>query len=167
MQPTAAFGTLHPSEEGRREDPRTWGHRSDPRGRLRIRRRERALVSRCPEGRVGTAAPGLPFGARRPARAGRGGTPAAPGRVPDDVVAVAPVELLPVLAWAVHHADARYEVHDLRGHRVVEVVAALMAPVALHPLEPQVAAPGSPGRHVGAPSQPRHSARVLTDTKQR
>ena len=158
MQPTAAFGTLHPSEEGRREDPRTWGHRSDPRGRLRIRRRERALVSRCPEGRVGTAAPGLPFGARRPARA---------GRVPDDVVAVAPVELLPVLARAVHHADARHEVHDLLGRRVVEVVAALMAPVALHPLEPQVAAPGSPGRHVGAPSQPRHSARVLTDTKQR
>lgn len=77
---------------------------------------------------------------------------APPPRVPDDVVAVAPVELLPVLARAVHHADARHEVHDLLGRRVVEVVAALVAPVAVHPLEPQVAARGAPGGHVGAPT---------------
>lgn len=74
--------------------------------------------------------------------------------VPDDVVAVAPVELLPMLPRAVHHADARHEVHDLLGRRVVEVVAALVAPVAVHPLEPQVAIRGAPGRHVGAPTPP-------------
>src|SRR3712207_7585221 len=39
---------------------------------------------------------------------------------------------LPVLPRAVHHADARHEVHDLLGRRVVEVVAALVAPVAVH-----------------------------------
>lgn len=77
--------------------------------------------------------------------------------VPDDVVAVAPVELLPVLPRAVHHADARHEVHDLLGRRVVEVVAALVAPVAVHPLEPQVAARGAPGRHVRAPTSPLRS----------
>lgn len=67
---------------------------------------------------------------------------------------MAPVELLPVLPRAVHHADAGHEVHDLLGRRVVEVVAALVAPVAVHPLEPQVAVRGAPGRHVGAPTPP-------------
>lgn len=79
---------------------------------------------------------------------------ALPGEpIPDDVVAVAAVELLPMLPRAVHHADPRHEVHDLLGRRVVEVVAALVAPVAVHPLEPQVAARGAPGRHVGAPTR--------------
>lgn len=73
----------------------------------------------------------------------------------DDVVAVAAVELLPVLARAVHHSDPRHEVHDLLRRRVVEVVAALVAPVAVHPLEPQVAARGAPGRHVRAPTRRR------------
>lgn len=77
-----------------------------------------------------------------------------PPPVPDDVVAVAPVELLSMLPRAVHHADARHEVHDLLGRRVVEVVAALVAPVAVHPLEPQVAVRGAPSRHVGAPTRP-------------
>lgn len=58
-----------------------------------------------------------------------------------------------MLPGAVHHADPRHEVHDLLGGGVVEVVAALVAPVAVHPLEPQVAARGAPGRHVGAPTR--------------
>lgn len=66
---------------------------------------------------------------------------------------MAAVELLPMLPGAVHHADPRHEVHDLLGCGVVEVVAALVAPVAVHPLEPQVAARGAPGRHVGAPTR--------------
>lgn len=71
----------------------------------------------------------------------------------DDVVAVAAVELLPMLPRAIHDADPRHEVHDLLGRGVVEVVAALVAPVAVHPLEPQVAARGAPSRHVGAPTR--------------
>lgn len=76
-----------------------------------------------------------------------------PEPVPDDVVAVAAEELLPMLPRTIHHADPRHEVHDLLGRRVVEVVAALVAPVAVHPLEPQVAARGAPSRHVGAPTR--------------
>lgn len=79
--------------------------------------------------------------------------PRLPEPVPDDVVAVSAVELLPMLPRAIHHADPRHEVHYLLGRRVVEVVAALVAPVAVHPLEPQVAARGAPSRHVGAPTR--------------
>lgn len=135
---------------------------SDPRGRLRIRRRERALASRCPEGRVGTSGAGPPPSGRgAPARAGRGGRRTAPGRVPDDVVAVAPVQNFCRCSRGLYTTPTPATKYTISfGRRVVEVVAALVAPVAVHPLEPQVAARGAPGRHVGAPSSPRRSARA-------
>lgn len=160
-------------------DKRTWCHRTDREGETLEREDgERHLEREDGErhfsgvNRVDSGPDGCGFLSRaiRPEGAGHGhpegpasansarGSQGDGGRprpsVPDDVVAVAPVELLPVLPRAVHHADARHEVHDLLGRRVVEVVAALVAPVAVHPLEPQVAARGAPGRHVGAPTPP-------------
>lgn len=151
-------------------DKRTWCHRTDREGETLEREdgeRHFSGVNRADSGPDGC---GFLSRAMRPEGAGHGhpegpasansarGCQGDGGRprpsVPDDVVAVAPVELLPVLPRAVHHADARHEVHDLLGRRVVEVVAALVAPVAVHPLQPQVAARGAPGRHVGAPTPP-------------
>lgn len=71
--------------------------------------------------------------------------------VPDDVVLVPQVEFLPVLPGAVNHADPRHEVDDLLGRRVVEVVAALVTPVTVDPLQPQVAARRAPVSHVPPP----------------
>ena len=151
-------------------DPRTWCHRTDREGETLEREDGEKLFSGVNRADSGPDGCGFLSRAMRPEGAGHGhpegpasansarGSQGDGGRprpsVPDDVVAVAPVELLPVFPRAVHHADARHEVHDLLGRRVVEVVAALVAPVAVHPLEPQVAARGAPGRHVGAPTPP-------------
>lgn len=75
------------------------------------------------------------------------------------------VEFLPVLAGAVDDADPRHEVDDLLGRRVVQVVAALVAPVTVDPLQPQVAAGRAavshgPAGHAPAPPRARLASAV-------
>lgn len=67
--------------------------------------------------------------------------------LPDDVVLVPQVEFLPVLPGAVDHPGPGHEIDDLLGRRVVKVVAALVTPVAINPLQSQVAVRGAPVSH--------------------
>lgn len=60
--------------------------------------------------------------------------------LPNDVIIVSQVKLLRVLPGVVDHANPGHEIHDLFPSRVVEVVTALVAPVAVNPLEPELAA---------------------------
>lgn len=62
------------------------------------------------------------------------------GSLPDDVIIVSQVELLGVVSGVVDHAHSGHKVDHLLSRRVVEVVPALVAPVAVDPLQPQLAA---------------------------
>lgn len=63
-----------------------------------------------------------------------------------------------MLPGAVDHADPSHEVDDLLGGRVVEVVAALVTPVTVDPLQPQVAARRAPVSHVLPPPPRRYGS---------
>lgn len=73
--------------------------------------------------------------------------PPFPTPLPDNVVVVSQEEFLAVLAGVVHHPDSSHKVDHLFAGRVVQVVAALVAPVAVHPLQPELAAGSCPIRH--------------------
>lgn len=70
--------------------------------------------------------------------------------LPDYVVVVSQVKFLLVLARVVHNSHAGDEVDYLLGGGVVQVVAALVSPVSVHPLQSQVAVGSSPVSHVRA-----------------
>lgn len=67
--------------------------------------------------------------------------------LPDDVIVVPQVKFLLVLAGVVHNSHAGDEIDNLLGGRVVQVVAALMSPVSVDPLQSQVAIGGSSVSH--------------------
>lgn len=79
--------------------------------------------------------------------AGRGAEAAAP-TLPDYIVVVTQVEFLLVFPGVVHNSDTGHEIHDLLGGGVVQVVAALVPPVPVHPLQSQVAVRSSSVGHV-------------------
>lgn len=81
--------------------------------------------------------------------------------LPDDVIVVAQVEPLAVLSGVVDHAHSGHEVHQLLGAGVVQVIAALMAPVAVHPLESEAAAGGAAVRHAHSSASPASSQNGL------
>lgn len=58
--------------------------------------------------------------------------------LPDYVIVMSQIKFLLVFPCVVHNSDAGDEVHDLFGGRVVQVVAALVSPVAVDPLESQM-----------------------------
>lgn len=67
--------------------------------------------------------------------------------LPDNVVVVSQEEFLAVLAGVVNHPDPSHKVDHLLAGRVVQVVAALVTPVPVHPLQPELAAGSCPIRH--------------------
>lgn len=67
--------------------------------------------------------------------------------LPDNVVVVSQEEFLAVLAGAVNHPDASHKVDHFLAGGVVQVVAALVTPVPVHPLQPELAAGSCPIRH--------------------
>lgn len=70
------------------------------------------------------------------------------GTLPDDVIVVPQVKFLLVLPGVVHNSHTGDEIDYFLGGRVVQVVAALMSPVSVHPLQSQVAIGGSSVSHV-------------------
>ena len=68
--------------------------------------------------------------------------------LPDYVIVVSQVEFLLVLPRVVHNSHAGDEIHDLLGRRVVQVVATLVSPVPVDPLQSQVAVRSGPVSHV-------------------
>ena len=68
--------------------------------------------------------------------------------LPDYVIVVPQVEFLLVLPGVVHNSHTGDEIDYLLGGGVVQVVAALMSPVSVHPLQSQVAVRSSPVSHV-------------------
>lgn len=68
--------------------------------------------------------------------------------LPDYVVVVAQVKFLLMLPGIVHNSHTGDKIHYLLGGGVVQVVAALMAPVSVDPLQSQVAVGSSPVSHV-------------------
>lgn len=67
--------------------------------------------------------------------------------LPDNVVVVSQEEFLAVLAGVVNHSDPSHKVDHLLAGRVVQVVAALVTPVPVDPLQPELAAGSRPIRH--------------------
>lgn len=67
--------------------------------------------------------------------------------LPDDVIVVPQVEPLAVLASVVDHAHSGHKVHELLPRGVEQVIAALVAPVPVDPVQPEPAARGAPVRH--------------------
>lgn len=74
--------------------------------------------------------------------------------LPDDVIIVSQVELLGVVPGIVDHAHSRHKVHHLFPCGVVEVVPTLVTPVAVDPLQPQLAAWRRLIGHVGLEAEP-------------
>lgn len=69
-------------------------------------------------------------------------------------------EFLAVLAGVVNHPDPSHKVDHLLAGGVVQVVAALVTPVPIHPLQPELAAGSCPIRHdTPTPLAPRAPAR--------
>lgn len=82
--------------------------------------------------------------------------------LPDNVVVVSQEEFLAVLSGVVHHSYPSYKVNHLLAGGVVQVVAALVTPVPVHPLQPELAIGSCPIRHYKpTPSDPRCPARLL------
>lgn len=82
--------------------------------------------------------------------------------LPDNVVVVSQEEFLAVLSGVVHHPYPSYKVNHLLAGGVVQVVAALVTPVPVHPLQPELATGSSPIRHYKpTPRDPRCPARRL------
>lgn len=67
--------------------------------------------------------------------------------LPDNVVVVSQEEFLAVLSGVVHHPYPSYKVDHLLAGGVVQVVAALVTPVPVHPLQPELASGSCPIRH--------------------
>lgn len=67
--------------------------------------------------------------------------------LPDNVVVVSQEEFLAVLSGVVNHPDPSHKVDHLLAGGVVQVVAALVTPVPVHPLQPELAAGSCPIRH--------------------
>lgn len=68
--------------------------------------------------------------------------------LPDYVIVVPQVKFLLVLPGVVHNSHTRDKIDDFLGGGVVQVVAALMSPVSVHPLQSQVAVGSSPVSHL-------------------
>lgn len=58
--------------------------------------------------------------------------------LPDYVIVVSQIKFLLVFPCVVHNSDAGDKVDNLLGGRVVQVVAALVSPVAINPLQSQM-----------------------------
>lgn len=71
-----------------------------------------------------------------------------PTSLPDYVIVVPQVKFLLVLPGVVHNSHSGDEIHYFLGGRVVQVVAALVSPVSVHPLQSQVAIGSSSVSHV-------------------
>lgn len=67
--------------------------------------------------------------------------------LPDYVIVVPQVKFLLVLPGVVHNSHTGHEIDYLLGGGVVQVVAALMSPVSVHPLQSQVAVGSSSVSH--------------------
>lgn len=67
--------------------------------------------------------------------------------LPDNVVVVSQEKFLAVLSGVVHHPYPSYKVDHLLAGGVVQVVAALVTPVPVHPLQPELASGSCPIRH--------------------
>lgn len=67
--------------------------------------------------------------------------------LPDNVVVVSQEEFLAVLSGVVHHPYPSYKVDHLLAGGVVQVVAALVTPVPVHPLQPELTSGSCPIRH--------------------
>lgn len=70
-----------------------------------------------------------------------------PVLLPDDIIVVPQVEPLTVLSGVVDHAHSGHKVHELLGGGVVEVIAALVAPVPVDPVQFELAGRGAAVRH--------------------
>ena len=68
--------------------------------------------------------------------------------LPDYVIVVAQVKFLLMLPGVVHNSHTGDKIDYFLGGGVVQVVAALMAPVSVHPLQSQVAVGSSSVSHV-------------------
>lgn len=68
--------------------------------------------------------------------------------IPDNVIVVPKVEFLLVLPGVVHNSYTGDEIDNFLGGGVVQVVAALMSPVSVHPLQSQVAVGSSSVSHL-------------------
>lgn len=68
--------------------------------------------------------------------------------LPDNVIVVPQVKFLLVLPGVVHYSHTGDKIDYFLGGRVVQVVAALMSPVSVHPLQSQVAIGSSSVSHV-------------------
>ncbi|MED6288945.1 hypothetical protein CHARACLAT_031397 [Characodon lateralis] len=82
---------------------------------------------------------------------------------PDDVIIVAQEELLSVFPGVVDHTHPSYKVNHLLPCRVVQVVPALVAPVTVDPLQPELAARRRFIRHVGFQQHSTSSEHVQSD----
>lgn len=67
--------------------------------------------------------------------------------LPDNIIIVPEEEFLAVLSGVINHADSSHEVNHLFACRVVQVVAALVTPVPVNPLQPELASGSCPIRH--------------------
>lgn len=70
------------------------------------------------------------------------------GSLPDYVIVVPQVKFLLVLPGVVHNSHTGDKIDNFFSGGVVQVVAALMSPVSVHPLQSQVAVRSSPVSHV-------------------
>lgn len=91
--------------------------------------------------RLGILLPILPTSTLNPS------PPSQATSLPDNVVVVSQEEFLAVLAGVVNHPDTSNEVDHLLAGGVIQVVAALVTPVPVHPLQPELAAGSCPIRH--------------------
>lgn len=67
--------------------------------------------------------------------------------LPNDVIIVSQVKLLCVLSGVVNHSDSCHEIHNLLPRGVVQVIPALMSPISMNPLQPQLTARSCLIRH--------------------
>lgn len=68
--------------------------------------------------------------------------------LPDNVIVMSQVKFLLVLPGVVHNSHTGDKIDYFLGGGVVQVVAALMSPVSVHPLQSQVAVGSSSVSHV-------------------
>lgn len=74
--------------------------------------------------------------------------------LPDNVIIVPQEKFLAVLSGIINHSDSSHEVNHFLACRVVQVVAALVTPIPINPLQTELASRSCPIRHDNQPPLP-------------
>lgn len=74
--------------------------------------------------------------------------------LPDNVIIVPQEKFLAMLSGVINHPDSSHEVNHFLARCVVQVVAALVTPIPIHPLQTELASRSCPIRHDNQPPSP-------------